>query len=79
MTMALFIRKLVTHAVDCENVTRLARIGLDLAADVLDVRVDGALIRFEGDAVQRIEQLPAREDAPRLARQCGEQLKFGRA
>jgi hypothetical protein len=38
-------------------VARFARVRLDLAAHVLDVRVDRPLVRLEGDAVDGIEQL----------------------
>ncbi len=53
-------------------------VALDLAANVLDVRVDGALVRFHGHAVDRVEQLGASEDAARLARHVKEQLELCR-
>ena len=40
----------VADAVHGQDVARLARIGLELAAQVLDVRVDRPLVRLEGDA-----------------------------
>src|SRR5690348_6745070 len=49
---------------DSENrqqVARRARVRLDLAADVLDVSVDGALVRLERHAAHGIQQLRARE------------------
>ena len=51
---------------------------LDLPADVLDVRVDGALEGVDVGAADRVEQLRAREDAARLACKRGEELEFGR-
>ena len=39
--------------------------------------VDRALVRLEGDAVHRIEQLGAREDAARLAGHRREELELG--
>lgn len=40
----LSIGELVSDAIDGEDVEWLARVQFDLAADVLDVRVDGALV-----------------------------------
>ena len=71
------VRHAVADAVDGEEVPRRARVGLDLAADVLDVGVDRPLVRLEGHAVDRVEQLRAREDAPGLARQRRQQLELG--
>src|SRR5256885_12693969 len=60
-----------------KQVARRPRVGLDLPADVLDVSVDSALVRLEGHAAHRIQQLRAGEHAARLARQGREQLKLG--
>ena len=68
----------VAHPVHGEDVLGAARIRLDLPADVLDVRVDGALEGVDVGAADRVEQLPAREDAARPACKRGEQLEFGR-
>src|SRR5947207_14704114 len=67
----------VAHPVHGEDVLRAARIRLDLPADVLDVCVDGALEGVDVGAADRVEQLHAREDAPRPACERGEQLEFG--
>ena len=40
--------------------------------------IDGALVRLERDAVQRVQQLAPGEDAARLARERGEQRELGR-
>jgi hypothetical protein len=56
---------------------RGAWILLDLATDVLDVRIDGSLVRFDGDPVDGIEQLGAREHATRLARHMQQELELG--
>ena len=45
----------IPDAVDRQDVARLARVGLDLAAQVLDVRVDRPLVGFEG--VRRLRWL----------------------
>ena len=47
----------VADSVDREDVARQARIRLELSAEVLDVRVDGPLVRLEGNAVNRVEEL----------------------
>ena len=68
----------VTHAVDGQHVARPARVGLDLAAQVLDVRVDGALVRVEGDAVERVEELGTGEDPAGPCGHRGQQPELGR-
>ena len=55
----------ISHAEDGLDVARGARIGLELAPDVLHVRVDRPLVRLERHAVDRVEQLGAREDPAR--------------
>src|SRR5918995_7283172 len=69
-------REAVADAVDRLHVAGLARLRLDLAAQVLDVGVDRPLIRLEGDAVQHVEQLSPREDASRLPGHRGQQLEL---
>src|SRR5207244_5392114 len=68
----------VPDAKNRQQVARRPRVGLDLAADVLDVGVDRALVRLERHAAHRIQQLRAREHAARLPRQGREPLKLGR-
>src|SRR5437773_5056133 len=72
------VREAISHAVHREQVARLARIRLELPADVLHVRVDRALVRLERDAVHRVEELRPCEDAARCARERGEELELGR-
>src|SRR5437879_12102879 len=74
---ASFLDELIADAVDGQNVAWTAGVGFDLAPDVLDVRVDGALVRLHGDTPHRLEQLAAGEDPTRLARHDRQQLKFG--
>ncbi len=59
------------------EVARRARIRLELAADVLDVGVDRALVRLEGDAVDLVQQLRAREDPPGLAGHGRQERELG--
>ena len=47
--------------------------GLQFAAQVPDVGVDGPLVSFEGEAVCRLEQLQAVEDLPGMAQEELEQ------
>src|SRR5438876_3686960 len=70
------IREAIPHAVHGEQITWLARVGLELAADVLHMRVDRALVGLEGDAVDRVEELRAREHAARRARERREELEL---
>src|SRR5438067_8771445 len=73
-------RRLCEPVADTEDglqVARRAGLGFDLAADVLDVRVNRAFIGLEGHAPHRVQQLPARENATRLAGQGCKQLEFG--
>ena len=62
----------VTHAVHGEDVFA----GFQLAPQVADVRINGALVTFKCHAAHRIEQLRAGEDAPGLAHQRGHDLKL---
>src|ERR671937_479308 len=59
---------------DAENRFDVRR--ADLAADVLDVRVDRPLIRFKRDSAHGVEELGAREHAARLARQQSHDLEL---
>ena len=51
------VREPVANAIDGQDVAGLAWVGLELAADVLDVRVDCPLVRLERDAVDGVEEL----------------------
>src|SRR2546429_9948785 len=53
------------------------RIRLHLAAKVLDVGIDGTLVRLERDPANRAQQLSPAEDAARLARHGRHQLELG--
>jgi hypothetical protein len=55
---------------------RRVRVRLDLLPQVLDVGVDGALVAVVGVALQRLEQLEAREDAPWLRREGVQQIEL---
>src|SRR3970282_2067692 len=70
------VREAVADAVDGEQVARLPRVGLELAPDVLHVRVDGPLVGFERDAVHRVEELAAREHTPGLAGEREQELEL---
>src|ERR1700693_6307894 len=74
---SLRVREAVSDAVGREQVVRRSWAWLDLSPDVLDVRIDRSLIRFEGDAADRAQQLRAGEDPSGLARHGCEQLEFG--
>src|SRR2546430_12179270 len=73
-----FVREFVADAVDCDDVARIARIAFELAANILDVRVDGAIERLGTRAAHDVKQLLACEDASRRARHRVHDLKFGR-
>ena len=66
-SVAPIVGEAIADAVDGQHVARPARVGLELAAQVLDVRVDRPLVRLEGDPVQRVEELRPGEDAARAA------------
>src|SRR5215216_5215836 len=72
-----FINKLITNTIDGQDILRLAGLDLNLTADVLDMRINGAFIRFECHAVDRIQQLSACENTPGLAGEGGKKFKFG--
>src|ERR671919_508088 len=68
----------VADAVDGQEVSGPAGHRLDLLPDVLHVCVDGPLVRLEGDAVHRVEELGAREHSPRLSGHGGHELELRR-
>src|SRR5919106_446279 len=68
----------VADAVDGQEVSGPAGHRLDLLPDVLHVCVDGPLVRLEGDAVHRVEELRAREDSPGLSGHGGHELELRR-
>ena len=66
----------IANAEDRQHVARRRRwIRLELAPDVLDVRVDGALVGIEGLTVDGVEQLTAGEDPAGVARQRGQECR----
>src|SRR2546422_5189426 len=71
-----FFGEFVAYAVHGLNVPRPARIRLEFATDVLDVRIDGAFVRFKRDPVHLVEELPAGKDSPGLPRQRHQDLEF---
>src|SRR5262245_51640194 len=71
-------RTFVTDPVHRQDVSRLSWIGLDLASEVLDVRVDRAIERLALLATERVEQLSAREHASRVPRHHRQELEFSR-
>src|SRR5688500_2069098 len=75
---ALVLGGAIADAIHGQQGPRRARIGLKLAADVLHVRFDRAFIRLERDAMQCVEQLPARKDAAGRACERSEELELRR-
>src|SRR5205823_9623189 len=71
------VREPIAHAEHREQIAWIVRIRLDLAAQVLDVRVDGALIGLERNPANRTQQLSAAEDTPWLAHHGRQQLELG--
>ena len=51
------VREPIAHAIDGQDVAGLAWVGLEFAADVLDVRVDCSFVGLERDAVDGVEKL----------------------
>ena len=51
----LFIRKFIPNTIHCQNVLRFTGFDFDLAPNILDVRIDGAFIRFKSHAVNGIQ------------------------
>jgi hypothetical protein len=49
----------ISHAIDGLDIIRLARICLDLAAQILDVCIDRSFITFVADALDDIQQVEA--------------------
>src|SRR5438270_9729882 len=70
------VREAVSDAVGGEQVARRARVWLDLPPDVLNVRIDGPFVGFEGNPADGAQQLRAGEDAARLARHGREQFEL---
>src|SRR5205823_13366744 len=60
-----------------EQIAWIVRIRLDLAAQVLDVGVDGAFVGLERNPASRTQQLSAAEDTPWLAHHGRQQLELG--
>src|SRR5438128_5615200 len=69
-----FLGRLGEAVADAEH--RLDVLLPDLLPDVLDVRVDRALVRLERDAPHRVQQLRPREDPARLPRHQSHDLKL---
>ena len=44
-----FIRKLISNAIDSQNILRLTRLDFNFMANIFDVCIDRALIRFKRD------------------------------
>src|SRR5213595_2521795 len=70
------LRELVADAPDGLDEIGVGRVALDLVAQAVDVRVDGVLVAAVAVAPDLVEQLCAREDAPRAAREVDEQLEL---
>src|SRR4029079_12307561 len=65
----LSLGKFIPHSVDSQDILRVARIGLDLAPQILDMGVHRALVAVVTDIIDLIHQLRAGELATRLAGQ----------
>src|SRR6266540_6749075 len=72
------VGKLIPDPIDCEDVARVAGIGLELAAQILDVRVHGAVESGVVHVVRQLQELRASERAARLAGQDRQQVELGR-
>src|SRR5438067_8592940 len=70
------VAEAVADAADSEDVLRVARVGLDLLAQVADVDVDRARLAIGGVAPERPEQHLPREDTRGLARQRPQKLEL---
>src|ERR1700730_2179826 len=70
--------ELVPDAVHRDDVARSLGIGFHLAAQVLDMRVHGAFVAFEGMSLHAIDQLHPREDLVGTAGHDLEQPELGR-
>ena len=71
-------RELVAHAVDGEDVLRMARIWLDLLPQPGDVDVDGARRRHRVVAPDFVEQLVARQRGAAVLDEVAQQLELAR-
>src|SRR5205085_10748563 len=68
----LSLGKFIPHSVDSQDILRVARIGLDLAPQVLDMGVNRALVAIIAHIIDLVHQLRAGELAARLAPQHGQ-------
>jgi hypothetical protein len=50
----LFIRKFITHAVNCKDIFRLTGFIFNFPANILNVSIDGTFVRFESHTVNGI-------------------------
>src|SRR5919109_3286944 len=73
---ALRVPEAVPDAAHREDELRLARILLELLAQVADVDVDRARLTVVGAAPERLEQHPARVDPARVRRERPEELEL---
>src|SRR5271154_2130413 len=69
-------RELVAYAPDCPHVNGIGRVGLDLAAKTIDVRVHGVLVTDMIVAPHEVQQLLPRVDAPRVLSEMQEEFEF---
>jgi len=66
----------VADPVHGEDIAGMVRSGLQLLAQVLDVRVDGPLVAFEGIPLDLIDQLQTREGTARMSGQREQQFEL---
>ena len=66
----------ITHTMDRMQPLGVTRIVADLSAQVLHMRIDGALVAFEVVAEHLFHKLHARIDTSWIAAERGEQLEF---
>jgi hypothetical protein len=76
--MASCLAAFVTHTVDGEEIAGPSGIWLDLASDVLDVRVDGPVEGFALLTAHGVQKLRAREHPAWMPGKGRQQLEFGR-
>ena len=82
MELSLLLRgvfEAISDAVNCVQPFRIARVVADLGAQILNVRVDGALIALEVIAEDLLHKLHARIHMAGVAGQRGEQLELARS
>ncbi|MDQ1214233.1 hypothetical protein QE436_003547 [Pantoea anthophila] len=68
----------IAHAVDGTDKGLLAVEILQLAPQILDMAVDGAIRHYAVIIIEMVEQLLARKDLARFQRQGFQQTKLGR-